>query len=328
MTISSNRGSTSSSNNSNKSRTSSRCSSSISTRKREDKGERERGREEKGETKQHQSSTRKREERGIRQTIYSHFGLKVLVSLHSAAVGPHPSKLPARRMEKDEKPGGPASSSGGDPAKEQQAAEAEPLSHAGRLFLDVGVDGNWYLTDVMTQEQKQLSKDDAPWEMAIHPETGRAVVFSKVHDDEIVVVDEFMTKQIYVHPESKELIIVEPRPGGMVKEMPLDILQVKFRECKLNAKVGYLDAKMEMRMYMFVRSRACGLKCFIDCNCLYSIRKLTQYKGQCSKWFYNMEASWQRRNKDHMGDGHVIYGTDCEKDNLSFKERCLPGSCT
>ena len=75
------------------------------------------------------------------------------------------------------------------------AQEAEALSHRGRIFVDEGLDGEWCLTDTMTLEQRALPKTGG-WELAVHPETGRAVAYSS-DGEALVVVDDFTRKNLY-----------------------------------------------------------------------------------------------------------------------------------
>jgi hypothetical protein len=207
------------------------------------------------------------------------------------------------------------------------AAEAVPASHAGRLVLDQTSATTWVLTDTATQESKPLPVVDGSWTLAIHETTGRAVVFSFGGEaEDVIVVDDFMQKQLFQQPGTDELVLVEPRPGNPCRQQLLAAYKSKYREGLVTINSD-LNTKVELSVFVFVRPRCTNCRIFVDITCLYKLLGLSQYNGQATKWFYNLGPKWCRRLSAFLGDGHCGHSHGALDNDLEEHEKCLPRPC-
>lgn len=200
---------------------------------------------------------------------------------------------------------------------------AVPTSHAGRLFIDRDFDGKFFLTDTLSLESKQLPTEGGPWDVVVHPDTGRGVVFSENSDP--IVVDEFMAKSVYQMCEGGDLVLVESEGGGNFRERRMSELSVRLREAKVHLQTGATKSTAELAMFVFLRERAGGSRVYVSVTGLYSVLKLDQYKGQASKWFYSQHKNWDKRLTPFLGAGHIVLSTQMlDKGQGQFESRCLP----
>jgi hypothetical protein len=230
-------------------------------------------------------------------------------------------------------PGGSSSSSGGVPAaplvlKPCEMIEddlCDVLSHDGRIFADQSLDGAWWLIDTLTLEVRRLP-DSASWDLIVHPDTGRAVAVSASED--VIIVDEFMMKNMYKQPISGELVLCETKADGTFSQKVFSGMSLKMREATLSLKAGNSIAFFDMSVYVFLRERAAGSRLFFNIMALYRVLCLSQYKGQATKWFYQQQKSWLKRLVLVLGAGHIVASNACSglDDSVPFAQRCLPRS--
>jgi hypothetical protein len=226
-----------------------------------------------------------------------------------------------------------AASSSGDPPLEKPLSDelvtgafdvtlATTLTYAGRIFLDRSLDERWYVTDTLTQEQLELPESDL-WELDFHPESGRAVVFAS--EDEIILVDQIMKKNVYRHPDSGALILTDDhRADGSSKQYWLDKLKCKFMEGRLKMCVGSTHASIECDAYVLLRPRVANNRFYFCLTELYKHMQLTQYKKTASKWIFNCSQAWADKLRVSFGHGTLVMGTSCDREGIAFENKCFP----
>lgn len=200
--------------------------------------------------------------------------------------------------------------------------EAEHAPFEGRVFVDLSIDGRWWVTDTTTQESKQLP-GQGPWGVVIHPETGRAVLYSEDETIEAFAVDSFMTKHLFVHPGSDELVLASIGVDGQPNHQFLSSLRIRVREGLLKLKVGTVAAEVALNLFCFRLQRGAGSRYYFSAMSLYETLDLDQYKKQATKWFYNQHKSWSRRLRVFFGSGDIVHSTAHENDEVQFHDKCL-----
>ena len=204
------------------------------------------------------------------------------------------------------------------------------LSHEGRLYVDFALDGQWYLTDTMTQERKALGPPETgcEWRVVVHPETGRGVVYlySSLGDEASPrAADEILTKTIYIHPATKDMWLFEDR-AGLEHRIHLPTQLTRMRSGKVTLRIGTVCAAVAMDVVMLSIPRACNQRIFFVVGDIDEALKLSSYKRQSSKWFYNQASSWLRRLVPFLQTQEfVVHSTSTLATCLSTRDAC-PGA--
>ena len=199
-------------------------------------------------------------------------------------------------------------------------AELLPVSDAGLVFLDKDPAGAWWITHAKTQERYQLCGEG--WELTTNPETGRSIVY-QVDEFECVVgshaVDSLLKTELCQRSDNLDLILVDLYYG----QRQLELLNTKYREGALDVKVGATAGSLKLTCYVFQRSRACGVRIFVDMKSMYNALQLTQHGGVPSKWVYGCSGRWLKQVKPFLGELNLVYGTD-NAAQADFQNKCLP----
>jgi hypothetical protein len=198
---------------------------------------------------------------------------------------------------------------------------ADMLSHDSRVFVDLRDDGVWQMSDIVTLEQHDMP-GVGPWELECNIESGRSVAFDSAEVENDIIVDELMDRNVFVS-RAGVLSLVERR-GDADNVQLLSVVQTRFKEATYTVRVGHTSATISMSCFVFARRKTCGVRVFFSLPDLYVALKLETYKKQSSKWIYNCASTWEERLKMHLGVGHVIHSTACDKLDLPFESRCLP----
>ena len=221
----------------------------------------------------------------------------------------------------------------GKPAKRRKVAHYGPcqsleeVPHSGRLFLDQGPDGKQVLTDVITHEAHELGEE---YELIMDPGSGFGVLASlrgSQESGDVVQVDKIMKKRLF-KSSTGELFLVTSQSTTLEKTS-MDFVMSQFRQAEAKFSFDSCNASGGLILYVFKKERASLQRCFWDLFKLYKMLKMTQYRGQASKWVWNLREKWATLLSDSFGRGQIIMSCHGNQSNKVIKElepayRCLP----
>ena len=205
--------------------------------------------------------------------------------------------------------------------------------HKGMLFVDQGDDDNWYVSNIVTLEAKQLPLG-VKWEIQFHPTTGFAAAINLTPDakgdHQLVDLDEFMDRRLLYSATSGERFLQNRAAkcghGGLVS---LDDLLLKHGLCDLKVSIGGSNAVIAWKGFAFGHCRPCKSQLYWSLFSLYPALGLTCYQNQPSQWVHRRKKAWGKLTERLYGPGQFVFSNFITakteaKSKLAFSERCLP----
>ena len=83
----------------------------------------------------------------------------------------------------------------------------------------------------------------------------------------------------------------------------MDFVMSQFRQADAKFSFDSWNASGDLILYVFKKERASLQRCFWDLFKLYKMLKMTQCRGQASKWVWNLREKWATLLSDSFGRG-------------------------
>jgi hypothetical protein len=193
------------------------------------------------------------------------------------------------------------------------------VPHSERIELDEA-DGHFYLTDILTREQHQLSSGE--WTLVFDDETGEGALCTVCDGEPThLFVRDLMKCMLHRDMTSKELYIAMDYNH---LPFPLQTLQCKYVEGIVKVKVGTLRTVAALRVCVMSRPRTAKQEVFWDLLDLYKLLQLTCYQGVPSSWAFRGICRWSAWCAPCIGVEQFIQSTSAVHAEVSFAQRCLP----
>jgi hypothetical protein len=180
----------------------------------------------------------------------------------------------------------------------------EECPHLHRVYLDRLDSNTWQLTDIVTYEKYNFS--GAGWFLEYHEENGRAAL---VQEDchgtgQFFLVDQLMTKDLLESIDGVQLLSF----GAEANSPPVPLGQLYCRHVggEVTLRLGPSSARAEMPVWVLKRPRSSGMRVQWGLFSMYKLLRLTQFRGQASKWTYECMPQWVKHLAPHFSGRHFI----------------------
>ena len=166
--------------------------------------------------------------------------------------------------------------------------------HKPQVLLGQG----WWLVHALTHEKQQLPQTQGLYELQAD-----TLGFSVVHDSstkQCTDVNDVFTKHL-LSDKDGQMYVLAGKSVCRLSEM-----QVKYKEVRLEVAVGPTRAKHVIQGIALLHPLHQGCRFLWSAISVYKVLCLTQYKGEASKWAYEMGDSWKGRLLEFGITGQVF----------------------
>jgi hypothetical protein len=180
----------------------------------------------------------------------------------------------------------------------------EECPHSGRLYIDRLTSNTWQLTDIVTHEKYLFSGDG--WFLEYHADNGRAAL---VQEDghgngQFFLVEQLMVRDLLESPDGVQFMSF----GAAANTPPVPLGQLYCRHVlgSVTIRLGQTTARAELPVWILKRPRCSGMRVYWGLFSIYKLLRLTQFRGQASKWTYAGMLPWNKHMALHFPGKHFI----------------------